>query len=53
MSCHKNTGQYRNLMTDNKSFGNMAKLKHLGTTVTNKNYIREKIKSRLYFENAC
>jgi hypothetical protein len=30
----------------------MAKLKHLGTTATNKNYIHEGIKSRLNPENA-
>jgi hypothetical protein len=36
-----------NFMVDNKSFENEIKIKCLGTTVTNGNYIYEEVKSRL------
>jgi hypothetical protein len=38
MSYYQNAGQNYNKMT-NKSFKNMAELKYLGMTLTNKNHI--------------
>jgi hypothetical protein len=31
ISCHENAGQNHKMMIDNRSFGNMVKLKHFGT----------------------
>jgi hypothetical protein len=45
--------QNRSIKIANRSFGNVANLKYFGTTVTNENWIYEKIKSRLKSGNAC
>jgi hypothetical protein len=53
VSRHKNVGQNQSLMSPNKSFESVAKLKYLWASVRNQSSIREKIKSRLDSENAC
>lgn len=51
-SHHQNVGQYHYIKMANMSFDNLAKLKYLGTTVTNQNMIQEKTE-RLKSGNAC
>jgi hypothetical protein len=52
MSRHPNSGQNQNVKIANESFENVAKLKYLGTTLTSKNDIQDKMKSRLNSGNA-
>jgi hypothetical protein len=49
MSHHKNAGQDHNIKTANRSSENVAKLKYLGMTATNRNLIHEEIKSPIEF----
>jgi hypothetical protein len=53
MSRHPNSGQNENVRIANESFENVAKFKHLGTTLTNQNGVHDEIKSRLNSGNAC
>jgi hypothetical protein len=53
MTRHPNSGQNQNIRIGNGSFENVAKFKYLGTMLTNKNEIRDEIKSRLNSGNAC
>jgi hypothetical protein len=53
MSRHPNSGQNQNIRIANESFGNVAKFKTLGATITNPNNIREEIKIRLNSGNVC
>jgi hypothetical protein len=50
---HPKSGQDQNIRTVNESFENVAKFKHVGTTLTNQNYIHDEIKTRLNLVNAC
>jgi hypothetical protein len=52
-SCHQNTGQTHNLQIANKFFENVAQFSYLGTTITEKNFIHEEIKSKLNLWSAC
>jgi len=52
MSRYWNGGQNHDIRRVNKPFENV-KFKCLGMIGTNKNYIREEIKSRIYSGNIC
>jgi hypothetical protein len=50
--CQK-AGQRQSIKIGNSSLESVAKFKYLGTTLTDRNYIHEEIKSRLNSGNAC
>jgi len=53
MSRDHNAERSQRRKFDNSSFARVEKFKYLGTTLTNKNFIQEEIKSRLNSGNAC
>jgi hypothetical protein len=53
VSRDQNADQNRDIQTGNRSFENVSHFKYLGTIETNKNLIKEEIKSRLNSRNAC
>jgi hypothetical protein len=50
---HQLAGQNHDVKVNNRSLKNVARLKYFGTTVTNTNFIREEIKRRFNWRNAC
>jgi hypothetical protein len=53
LSRHRNGGRNHDIKISDRCFENVAQLKYLGTTVTNRNLIQEQIKRRLNSGNAC
>jgi len=51
--CDQQARQHRHRKKDIKSFERVEQFKHLGTTLTNLNFIHEDSKSRLKSGNAC
>jgi len=49
----RNAGRSHNIKTDNSAFERLGKFKYLGTTLADRNSIKEEIKSRLKSGNAC
>jgi hypothetical protein len=53
MSRSQKIGQKHSIKMANRSFEDVAKFKHLGTTPTDQNRMNEEINSRLNSGNAC
>ena len=53
MSRDQNVGRSHSIKIDNSSIERVEEFKYFGTMLTNKNSIREEIKSRLKLGNAC
>jgi hypothetical protein len=53
MSRHPNSGQNQNIRIAKEQFQNMAKFKHLGTTLINQNDYHDETKRRLDSGKAC
>jgi hypothetical protein len=52
VSRDQNAGRSYNMKIDNRFFEKLEHYKYLGTTITNQNFIREEIKSKLKSGNA-
>jgi hypothetical protein len=53
MSRSQKTGQKHGIKIANRSFEDVAKFRHHGTTLTDQNHMHEEIKSRVISGNAC
>jgi hypothetical protein len=53
MSGYQNIGQTHSTKIANRSFEDVAKFKHFGTSLTDENCMHEEVKSRLNSGNAC
>jgi hypothetical protein len=53
LSSHQKAWQKHDIKTINRSFENVAQVKNLETTVTNRNLIHEEIRRRFISGNAC
>jgi hypothetical protein len=49
----QNAGQNRDIIAVKRQFENVSQFRYLGTTVTNRNMIKEEIKRRINSGNAC
>jgi hypothetical protein len=53
LSRHQNVGQTRDMSVANRSLGNVAQFRYLGTTIANQNLIQREIKTRLNSGDIC
>jgi len=53
LSQDQNVGRIHSVWIDISTFERVGDFKYMGTTLTNQNYIKEEIKSRLKSANAC
>jgi hypothetical protein len=53
ISVHRKAGQNGNVKTANRSFKNVAKFRHFGKTLTNKNFVLDQSACNLIMGNAC
>jgi hypothetical protein len=53
LSRHQSAGQNQDIKIANRCFENVAQFRYLGTTTTNQNLVKDKIKNRLNSGSVC